>query len=114
LRLPTPSSELRTAAPSKQELDSRGRTALLGDELPVALINGRGEQRKDKRLALEAAGGAGTPMPFASVLKDNFLDARVQDDSDVDWRALAKVAAPGRGKTNLCVRRKPLKSVADG
>lgn len=36
-------------------------------------------------------------MPFAGVLKDNFLDAMAQGDADLDWAALAKVAARRAG-----------------
>ena len=52
---------------------------------------------KDVGLALEAGANSRTPMPFASVLKDNFLDAVAQGDADLDWSALAKVAARRAG-----------------
>lgn len=52
---------------------------------------------KDVGLALEAGTNSHTPMPFASVLKDNFLDAVAQGDADLDWSALAKVAARRAG-----------------
>lgn len=52
---------------------------------------------KDVGLALEASANSHTPMPFASVLKDNFLDAVAQGDADLDWSALAKVAARRAG-----------------
>jgi 3-hydroxyisobutyrate dehydrogenase-like beta-hydroxyacid dehydrogenase len=52
---------------------------------------------KDVSLALEAGANSHTPMPFASVLKDNFLDAVAQGDADLDWSALAKVAARRSG-----------------
>ncbi|CAI0747892.1 2-(hydroxymethyl)glutarate dehydrogenase [Serratia liquefaciens] len=52
---------------------------------------------KDVGLALEAGANSDTPMPFASVLKDNFLDAVAQGDADLDWSALAKVAARRAG-----------------
>lgn len=52
---------------------------------------------KDIGLALEAGANSHTPMPFASVLKDNFLDAVAQGDADLDWSALAKVAARRAG-----------------
>jgi 3-hydroxyisobutyrate dehydrogenase-like beta-hydroxyacid dehydrogenase len=52
---------------------------------------------KDVSLALEAGANSHTPMPFASVLKDNFLDAVAQGDADLDWSALAKVAARRAG-----------------
>jgi 3-hydroxyisobutyrate dehydrogenase-like beta-hydroxyacid dehydrogenase len=54
---------------------------------------------KDIRLALEAADKVHVPMPFASVLKDNFLDAMAQGDGDLDWSALAKVALRRAGRS---------------
>lgn len=48
---------------------------------------------KDVGLALEAGGNSHTPLPFASVLKDNFLDAIAHGEGDLDWAALANVAA---------------------
>ncbi len=47
---------------------------------------------KDMRLVLEAADGARTPMPFASVLRDHLLEAVALGDGDRDWAALAEVA----------------------
>jgi len=47
---------------------------------------------KDVRLALEASNNANLPMPFGSVLRDNFLDAVAQGDGDLDWTALSTVA----------------------
>ncbi|MGQ1884425.1 NAD(P)-dependent oxidoreductase [Serratia marcescens] len=52
---------------------------------------------KDVGLALAAGADSHTPMPFAGVLKDNFLDAMAQGDADLDWAALAKVAARRAG-----------------
>lgn len=52
---------------------------------------------KDVRLALEAGEAGQVPMPFASTMKDNFLDAMAQGDGDLDWAALAKVAARRAG-----------------
>jgi 3-hydroxyisobutyrate dehydrogenase-like beta-hydroxyacid dehydrogenase len=46
---------------------------------------------KDLRLVLEAAEGARTPMPFASVLHDHLLEAVAQGDGERDWAALAEV-----------------------
>ena len=48
---------------------------------------------KDVRLVLEAAEHAATPMPFASVLKDNLLDAIAHGAANHDWAALAEVSA---------------------
>jgi 3-hydroxyisobutyrate dehydrogenase-like beta-hydroxyacid dehydrogenase len=47
---------------------------------------------KDLRLALAAGESAGTPMPVASLLRDNFLEAIAQGDGKRDWAALAEVA----------------------
>ena len=53
---------------------------------------------KDARLALEAAEGARVPMPFASVIKDNFLDGIAHGDGNLDWAALARVAGRRAGQ----------------
>lgn len=53
---------------------------------------------KDIRLALAASDTAGVPMPFASVLRDNFLDAISHGDGDRDLAALATVAARRSGR----------------
>jgi len=55
-----------------------------GFKLPLGL--------KDIRLALAAGGPSGAPMPFASVLRDNFVDAIAHGDGDKDWAAISKVA----------------------
>jgi 3-hydroxyisobutyrate dehydrogenase-like beta-hydroxyacid dehydrogenase len=47
---------------------------------------------KDVRLALSAGEAAHVPLPFASVLRDNYLDAIANGDADLDWSALSKVA----------------------
>ena len=47
---------------------------------------------KDVRLALSAGEAAHVPLPFASVLRDNFLDAIAHGDAELDWTAVAKVA----------------------
>ncbi len=47
---------------------------------------------KDVRQALEAGENAGAPMPFASILRDNFIDAIAHGDEDRDWSALSAVA----------------------
>ncbi len=47
---------------------------------------------KDVRLGLEAGDAAHVPMPFGSVLRDNFLAAVAQGDGEKDWSALADVA----------------------
>lgn len=55
-----------------------------GFKLPLGL--------KDIRLVLTAAEQSGSPMPFASLLRDNFIDAIAHGDSDKDWGAISKVA----------------------
>lgn len=53
---------------------------------------------KDIRLALAASEAAGVPMPFAGVLRDNFLDAISHGDGERDLAALASVAARRSGQ----------------
>ena len=53
---------------------------------------------KDIRLALQAAEAAGVPMPFASVLRDTFIDAISHGDGDIDFAGLASVAARRAGQ----------------
>lgn len=53
---------------------------------------------KDVRLALAAAEAAGVPMPFASVLRDNFLDAISHGDAEKDMVAIAAVAERRSGR----------------
>jgi len=52
---------------------------------------------KDVRLALAAGEKANVPLPFASVLRDSFLDAIAHGDANKDWAAIAKVAARRAG-----------------
>jgi len=52
---------------------------------------------KDVRLALAAGEDAHAPLPFASLLRDSFLDAIAQGDGDKDWAAIAKVASRRAG-----------------
>ena len=47
---------------------------------------------KDVRLALAAGEASGVPLPFASVVRDNMIDAIGHGDADKDWSALALVA----------------------
>jgi 3-hydroxyisobutyrate dehydrogenase-like beta-hydroxyacid dehydrogenase len=47
---------------------------------------------KDAKLALEAGEHANVPLPFASVLRDNYLDALAHGDGGKDWSAVARVA----------------------
>jgi len=52
---------------------------------------------KDVRLALEAGEAAHVPLPFASVLRDQFLDAIAAGMAEHDWAALAEVSARHAG-----------------
>ena len=52
---------------------------------------------KDVGLALKAGERANVPLPFASVLRDAFLDAMKNGDADKDWAAIARVAARKAG-----------------
>ncbi len=56
-----------------------------GMSLPLGL--------KDVELALTAASTARVPLPFAGVLRDGLLEALAAGDADLDWSALALVAA---------------------
>jgi 3-hydroxyisobutyrate dehydrogenase-like beta-hydroxyacid dehydrogenase len=47
---------------------------------------------KDVRLALAAGEAAEVPLPFASVLRDNFVDAIANGAADKDWAALSQVS----------------------
>ena len=47
---------------------------------------------KDVRSAMEAGEAVGSPMPFASVMRDNFLDAIAHGDREKDWSAVSQVA----------------------
>jgi 3-hydroxyisobutyrate dehydrogenase-like beta-hydroxyacid dehydrogenase len=55
-----------------------------GFKLPLGL--------KDIRLALAASEAARAPMPLASLLRDNFVDALGHGAEDKDWTAIAEVA----------------------
>jgi 3-hydroxyisobutyrate dehydrogenase-like beta-hydroxyacid dehydrogenase len=48
---------------------------------------------KDTKLALAAAEQVNLPLPFASVLRDNYLDALAHGDEHKDWSAITRVAA---------------------
>ncbi|MGW4772933.1 NAD(P)-dependent oxidoreductase [Nocardia sp. NPDC004278] len=54
-----------------------------GFRLPLGL--------KDVNLALTAGAATNVPLPFASVLRDAFLDALAHGDGDKDWAAVAAV-----------------------
>ena len=53
---------------------------------------------KDVRLALAAGDAAHAPLPFASVLRDNMLEAIAAGDGERDWSALARVAQRRAGQ----------------
>lgn len=53
---------------------------------------------KDVRLALAAGEAVNVPMPFASVLRDNLLEAIAHGDGDKDFAGLATVAARRSGR----------------
>ena len=48
---------------------------------------------KDTRLALAAGEAANLPLPFASVLRDNYLDALAHGGENKDWSIVTQVAA---------------------
>jgi len=52
---------------------------------------------KDLRLAQDAAEAAAVPMPLAGVLRDRFLAAIARGEGDLDWAALARIAAVQAG-----------------
>lgn len=53
---------------------------------------------KDIRLALAAGDGANVPLPLASLLRDNMLDAIAAGDGDRDFATLATVAQRRAGQ----------------
>ncbi len=48
---------------------------------------------KDMRLVMAAADEAGAPMPIASLIRDNLISGIAQGLGDLDWSAVARVAA---------------------
>ena len=52
---------------------------------------------KDAKLALAAGEEVNVPLPFASVLRDNYLDAIAHGDEKKDWSAMSRVAARRAG-----------------
>jgi 3-hydroxyisobutyrate dehydrogenase-like beta-hydroxyacid dehydrogenase len=52
---------------------------------------------KDARLVLATAEECASPMPFASVVRDHFLAAIANGQSELDWSSVAKVAARQAG-----------------
>lgn len=55
---------------------------------------------KDVRLALSAGEAHGVPLPFASIVRDNFVDAIGHGDGNKDWSAIAEVARRRAGLDN--------------
>lgn len=52
---------------------------------------------KDVRLALQAAESVNAPLPFANIVRDRFLTALANGYEDLDWSAIALVAAEAAG-----------------
>jgi 3-hydroxyisobutyrate dehydrogenase-like beta-hydroxyacid dehydrogenase len=52
---------------------------------------------KDLRLVQEAAESAAVPMPLAGVLRDRYLAAMARGESELDWAAIARIAAVQAG-----------------
>ena len=52
---------------------------------------------KDIRQAIEAGELSGVPLAFASVLRDNFIDAMAHGDAEKDWSAIAAVVSRRAG-----------------
>ncbi|WP_017460978.1 NAD(P)-dependent oxidoreductase [Dyella ginsengisoli] len=80
------------AAPAYQgygKLIAEQRFSPAGFAMPLGL--------KDVGLALSAGEGRRVPLPFAGVLRDGLLDALAHGGEDLDWSALALVAARRAG-----------------
>jgi 3-hydroxyisobutyrate dehydrogenase-like beta-hydroxyacid dehydrogenase len=60
-----------------------------GFKLPLGL--------KDLNLALAAAEAVAVPMPVASLIRDHFLTAIARGYQELDWSALARIAAENAG-----------------
>ena len=52
---------------------------------------------KDMRLALAAGDEVTTPLPTASLIRDQYLRAMAHGWGDLDWAALAKLSAANAG-----------------
>jgi 3-hydroxyisobutyrate dehydrogenase-like beta-hydroxyacid dehydrogenase len=55
---------------------------------------------KDIRLVLAAADQTGTPMPTASLIRDQLLTAMSRGKADLDWSSFAEVASENAGLGN--------------
>jgi 3-hydroxyisobutyrate dehydrogenase-like beta-hydroxyacid dehydrogenase len=53
--------------------------------------------QKDMRLALAAAEDLKVPLPFASILRDRFLDLAAHGGENLDWSAVGSLAAKNAG-----------------
>ena len=60
-----------------------------GFKLPLGL--------KDIKLALSAGEDASTPLPIASLIRDNMLESLAHGRGELDWSALALIAAEHAG-----------------
>jgi 3-hydroxyisobutyrate dehydrogenase-like beta-hydroxyacid dehydrogenase len=52
---------------------------------------------KDTRLALAAGEAVNTPLPIASLLRDHYLEALARGWGELDWSAVARIAAAAAG-----------------
>jgi 3-hydroxyisobutyrate dehydrogenase-like beta-hydroxyacid dehydrogenase len=52
---------------------------------------------KDIRLALQTSDEVAAPMPFASVLRDQFISALANGQGELDWSSVSAVAARNAG-----------------
>ena len=52
---------------------------------------------KDIRGVLAAAEAKNVPMPVASLLRDHFITGIARGETDLDWSALARLAAQDAG-----------------
>lgn len=52
---------------------------------------------KDIRLALQTSDEVAAPMPFASVLRDQFISALSNGQGDLDWSSIGAIAARNAG-----------------
>jgi 3-hydroxyisobutyrate dehydrogenase-like beta-hydroxyacid dehydrogenase len=70
-------------------LIAQEKYAPAGFKLPLGL--------KDLNLALAAAEAVAVPMPVASLIRDHFLTAIARGYQELDWSALARIAAENAG-----------------
>jgi 3-hydroxyisobutyrate dehydrogenase-like beta-hydroxyacid dehydrogenase len=60
---------------------------------------------KDVQLALQAAEAVNAPMPFANIVRDRFLSAIANGYAELDWSAIALMAAQAAGLPGLRTER---------